>query len=143
MLPATTTETALKLSAVDREVAHALTRASGVVSAAAALLGIRTSDLREYLKASEALRPLLEEQKEARVDRAEIVLEQHLSRGSLRAATMVLATLGRDRGYSNTVHVTGEQVHRHMHLHDLISRARDKPQTQRRAAHDNYLKDHS
>lgn len=71
----------------------------GAITLAAENLGAAYNTVRRYVNRSPTLQKLIEHYKERKVDRAELKLEQAIEDGQPWAISLVLKTLGKDRGY--------------------------------------------
>jgi len=79
----------------------------GVKSAIALRLGCARNTLYNYLERWPDLKTLLDDESEALVDNAEIMLAVAVAAGDIRAITFTLATKGKTRGYSQRTEITG------------------------------------
>ncbi|HET7100694.1 MAG TPA: hypothetical protein VFJ52_06055 [Terriglobia bacterium] len=83
------------------QVKKALEKADGLVSFAARILKCTPQTVRRYLTRWPDLLEIREEGKSELVDIAEATLKTHLVAGKPYAVSLVLKTLGRDRGYGD------------------------------------------
>lgn len=94
-----------KLSPED--VLLALRRTNGIQAAAAILLGVHRNTIANYIRAHPEVKEEYDSQRETFVDLAEQKLFEKVKDGDWNAIRFVLATLGKNRGYSERSEVTG------------------------------------
>lgn len=90
------------------EIFNALKETGGYISMAAVKLGCTRKTVSSYIKKFPDLADLLEEHMEARLDLAEVKLQEHISGGNLTALIFFLKTKGKHRGYSENEEITDE-----------------------------------
>lgn len=88
-------------------VAAAIKGSRGVKSVIAARLGCARNTVYNYLDRWPDLQTLLDDESEALVDTAEVMLASAVASGDIRAITFTLATKGKARGYSQRTEITG------------------------------------
>lgn len=85
------------------QIVESLHATKGTVALAARRLGISRQGLIKRIHASAELEQLLEEEREIITDTAELKMVQAIQAGEPWAISMRLKTLGRDRGYGDSV----------------------------------------
>lgn len=91
------------------QIEEALRQTMGAITLAAERLGASYNTVRRYVDRSPNLQKLIEHYRERRVDKAELKLEQALTNGEPWAISLVLKTLGRNRGYVERKEITGAE----------------------------------
>jgi allophanate hydrolase subunit 1 len=81
------------------QIKEELEKTLGAITLAAENLGASYNTVRRYVDKSPTLQNLIKHYRERRVDKAELKLEQAITEGQSWAISLVLKTLGRDRGY--------------------------------------------
>jgi len=79
----------------------------GLVSLMAKDLDVAPQTVRNYMKRYVSVANAVQEQREALIDRGELALRDAIARGENWAVTLILKTLGRSRGYGDSVNVDG------------------------------------
>src|SRR6185295_2403415 len=79
--------------------AEALTRSKGLVSIAARSLGCSPETIRQYRQRHPLVERAITDARDELVDTAELSLRKRVMEGEGWAVSLVLKTLGRDRGY--------------------------------------------
>src|SRR5262249_35192224 len=87
------------------QIADALKAMNGNISAAARSLGLCRSAVWDRITKSSTLQQVCHDARQARVDIAESSLDRAVLAGEAWAVSLILRTLGRDRGYGDTVDV--------------------------------------
>lgn len=90
------------------QVADALTKARGLISAAAEDLGCTPQTVRNYIEKYVTVQQALQDARERTVDRAELKMMVAIENGEPWAVALVLKTLGKGRGYVERVETTGK-----------------------------------
>lgn len=93
--------------ATDEEIILALNKHGGVVSRAARELGYATTTLKQKMYTNETLKKYRDGFQENLLDEAEKGLLEKCKEGNIQAIRFALSTLGRRRGYSERVELTG------------------------------------
>jgi len=86
-----------------QQVVGALTRAKGIKAAAAKYLGCDRTTVEHYCKRYAACRDAVAQERASFIDLAEGKLYESVASGDLSAVKFVLTTIGKDRGYVETV----------------------------------------
>jgi DNA-binding transcriptional MerR regulator len=81
----------------------ALDKSRGLLKPAATALGCSLRTVHRYCDRYPSLREHIEDLREARVDLAELKLEEAIGRGEPWAIALTLKTLGRKRGYTERI----------------------------------------
>ena len=96
------------LKVTDEQIEAALWAEDGLVTHAAARLGISRHGLRLRLdKRKDHYDAIIAEAREAVVDSAERCVKDRIADGDLGAAQFMLRTIGRKRGYAERTEITG------------------------------------
>jgi hypothetical protein len=103
----------------DRQIADAIRKCRGNLSATARTLGLRRRKLKERVDRVPALVSVWREELEALLDRAEENIYASVYEGDHRASIFVLRTLGRDRGYCESTELRGDTEHPLVMAHEL------------------------
>lgn len=93
--------------ATDAQIREALTATNGMVSLAAARLGIAPRTLYARLERVPSLREALSDERERMLDIAENKLFEQIQAGNYRAIAFYLRTIGRSRGYIERQEISG------------------------------------
>jgi hypothetical protein len=91
-------------------IVESLRETRGTVALAARLLGISRQGLLKRIHASAELEQLLEEEREIITDTAELKMVQAINKGEPWAISMRLKTMGRDRGYGDSLELVFKQA---------------------------------
>lgn len=94
-------------AATEAEIIAALYKHGGIVAKAAIELDYRKSTLKEYVRKSDVLRKFRDDFQDDMLDEAEYGLLQKVKAGHFHAIKYALSTIGRKRGYSERVELTG------------------------------------
>lgn len=89
-----------------KRLVEALTKHRGNMAAAGRDLGVTRQAVRDHVEKDPELRALVDEMNETRVDRAEQKLDEAVEAGEPWAIPFMLRTLGRKRGYGDSMDVT-------------------------------------
>lgn len=89
------------------QVIDALRKSAGIKSQAARALGCNRLTVDNYIQRYPTVKAAYEEQRQVIIDAAESQLVKKLSAGEWDAVKYVLSTLGRDRGYGDTLRHEG------------------------------------
>jgi hypothetical protein len=89
------------------EIIQALKNTNGLVSLAARELGASTQMIYTRMRKVEAVRLAVDEARESMIDLAELKLRQAVMNGEPYAVSLVLKTIGKNRGYVERQEVTG------------------------------------
>lgn len=92
----------------DRTVEAALLKCRGNYAAAAKALGVTRQAVSKYVKERPELLEAVNDQREARIDRAESALDKAIDRGAPWAISLTLRTQGKERGWVERQEVTGK-----------------------------------
>jgi hypothetical protein len=93
----------------DEQIAAALKVEGGFISRAARRLGCSVATITKRKKKSEAIRDAIEEHRETTIDVAEDGLRQAVLNREPWAIKLVLMTLGKKRGYTESLALTGAE----------------------------------
>lgn len=91
-----------------KQMIDALTESKGLISIAARKLGCSYNTVRNYIDNYPTVAAVLKEQRAAFVDIAELKLMGAVNSSQPWAVSLVLRTLGKDRGYVPSTEVTGK-----------------------------------
>ena len=89
------------------QIAEALTKANGIISTAARIVGCDRSTVHNYINKSPSVKKALEDAREATTDEVESELLKRIREGDTTAIIFYLKTVGRNRGYAERQEVTG------------------------------------
>jgi len=92
----------------NEQIAQALKETNGLVSLAARRLGVSYNTVQNRVKATAYLQEIVESSRVELVDLAEAKFKQAILAGEPWAVAMALKTIGKKRGYTERVEVTGE-----------------------------------
>lgn len=114
----------------DEQIEAAIREAKGNISGAARLLGCDRGTVALRAKDNPALQEAIVEGREARIDRAEEVVDEVIDCAdkaeALKAATYILRTIGRSRGYGDKLEVEhGGRVEIHAKLPESMRKKPD------------------
>lgn len=90
----------------DEEIADALRKSNGLVSFASKMLGFSTGQIRRRVYASPELTQIMTDAREDIIDQAEHSLKRAVIAGEAWAVQLVLKSIGRVRGYSESFELT-------------------------------------
>lgn len=91
----------------NKQIEDALRKGAGLRTAAANILGCSPSTITNYLDRSEELNAVLAEIKNQHLDLAESKLLTAIKSGNMTAIIFFLKTIGRHRGYSERIEMSG------------------------------------
>lgn len=91
-----------------KEIADALTKAYGIITAAAQILGCNQNTIHEHIKKTPSLTAVRDLARDRIVDLAEIKLFQAVDRGEQWAIREILHGPGKSRGYVTNAELTGK-----------------------------------
>lgn len=90
------------------QIANALRKKAGNISAAAAALKVTRQTLHNHIKQDESLQKIVTDAREAMVDVAESEALKQIKLGNTAIIIFTLKTLGRNRGYVERQEITGK-----------------------------------
>jgi hypothetical protein len=91
----------------DDEIIQALQRTNGLVSLAAREIRATPQMIYKRIRISAAVKLAVDEARESMIDLAELKLRQAVMNGEPYAVSLVLKTIGKNRGYVERQEVTG------------------------------------
>jgi transposase len=89
------------------QVIAALHETRGMVTVAARRLGVATNTVKRYIRKYKSVQESLEEERERTIDIAELKLFEAIQDGQPWAISMLLKTIGKNRGYVERQEHTG------------------------------------
>lgn len=101
--------TARPAELTEEQIAHALQRQCGNVSATAKALGVSRSTINRRIAGSSVLETIRDDARETLIDVAENALLKAIKGGNIAAIIFALKTQGRSRGYVERVEMTGAE----------------------------------
>jgi transposase-like protein len=81
------------------QIKESLTKSDGIIQNAARALGCHRSTVYEFVKKYPDVKRILDDEREATIDKVESQLLKQISEGNTTATIFFLKTLGRGRGY--------------------------------------------
>ena len=104
----------------DEQIADALRKCCGNLSAVARTLGLKRRKLKERVDRTPDLVALRMDEIESLLDKAEENIYEAVYAGDYKATIFVLRTLGRDRGYCTTTELRGSPENSLSLTHELV-----------------------